>query len=666
MFWGVDYPKKRRMPLIAEKNMLRASRGFGSILLLGILFFFCGDVPAQEMFSRSLEGLGFPQESRVEGAEGAFSAFFSLPRMEALSGEMLWHITPSEVLRNESLFTFYINERPVARRTAGELRQNPRVRIPLPRDLPQASFLHARVESRISITNDLCEDRFTGQLFFRVHGDSLLTFKDLRIPHRTVSDFFETLFDSLRIVLPREPSLAESQAAIWLGAFLRKASPGMRISFVSELREEDPSPFILLAESSGSLPEDFEVPKGISLMEKRGLVLFAQGEAGVLGDMVQSLVCGPAFGAIPSSSILPERLDASERIPQTNILPPTQGRGHHEVLLEVPVFPGLLPSVPETLSFELEGAFTIPPGGERPPRMDVYWNNVFIQSEQLFAEGNFRKKILLPSGIALATENRLRLMISYQMDEGMCRYQAGENRASLLPSSTYRGHGSYPLQALSWNAFGLFAPQKGVFLLDPSLSVPLVQSAADMLFWLSGSYPEGVFLFPEVHTTLEEPSYIKDASWVVAVISPQNIPEFLTNMLPLDLRRGLLLRKQQRGTFLYLYEEEEDLALFLLGNTSKPVILLSSPNPRMMEEAAAFFTASESAGFIRGNLMAFRSSRDVRTFDTRSRFVTVERGLIRPLLERLWFQYREVFLLGLWVLMTLFFGSLFLKRRQKK
>ena len=586
--------------------------------------------------------------------------------METLSGEMLWHLSPTEELRAESLFTFYINEKPVMKRTAGDLRKNPWVAISIPSDLPPDPFLHARVESRISITDNLCEDRFRGRLFFRVHGDSTLKLQDLRIPHRTVSDFFETLFDSLRVVLPREPSLEESQAAIWLGAFLRKASPGIRISFVSELREEESSPFILLGESSESLPEGLQVPKGISLVGEKGLALFAQGEAGILGDMVQSLVCRSAFGAMPSSSIFPERLDPSARVPRTNLLPLAQGRGHGSVLLEIPVFPGLLPSVPETLSFEIEGAFAIPPGGEAPPRMDVYWNNIFIQSEELFAGGAFRKKILLPAGISLATENRLRLMISYELDEGMCRYKTGENRATLFPSSTYRGHGSYALEALSWGSFGLFALQKGVFLLDPSLSVPLVRSAADMLFWISQAYPAGVFLFPEIHTTLEEPSYLEEASWAVAAISPQNIPEFLTNLLPLDLRRGLLLRKQQRGTFLYLYEEEEDLALFLLGHASKPVILLSSPNPRMMEEAAAFFTAPENAGVLQGNLLAFRSSRDVRTYDTRSPFVTVERGLLRPLFERLWFQYREVLLLGIWVLVTLFFGSLFLKRRQKK
>jgi len=638
----------------------------GWAFLLAVFLLMPWEARAQGMLSRNLEDLGFSPEIRIEGPEGGFSAFFPLPRMDVISGDMLWHVVPSESIREKSLFTFYINDRPMLTRTAENLWSDPWVRVPFPRDLPPNSFLHARVESRMSITEDLCEDRFTGQLFFTVHRDSTLSFEDLRLPRHTVSDFFETLFGSLRIVLPREPSLHEARAAIWLGAFLRKAVPGLSISFVSELREEDTSSFILLAGEEKSLPRNFSVEKGISLTGRKGLVFSAHDDPEALEDMVQGLACLPVFGAIPSDSILPERMEVSEKSPRTNLLQHVQGKGFDSILLEIPVFPGLLASVPETLSFELQGAFTVPPGGIHLPRMDVYWNNSFIESEQLLSRGSFRKKILLPPGVPLTTENRLRLLITYHLDEGMCRYQSAKNRAALLPFSTLRGHGSYPLSKLSWNSFGLFALQKGLFLLDEALSVSLVQSAAEMLSWLSNYYPEGVFLFPEIRTTHEASAFLKNASWIVALLSPGAIPEDLRNLLPLDVHGGFLLRTQPRGTFRYSYEQKEDFALFLLGSSSKPVILLSSENFRMMQEAAAFFASPENAGNLRGNLLAFRSSRDVRTFDTREPFVTVERGMIQPLLERLWYRYREAFLLGLWVLITLFFGSLFLRRSRKK
>ncbi len=670
MSWRTKQWRESGKSLTSEKRILKGWRRGFLFSLGGILFLFFslsseGWGQNSQNLSRSLEGLGFNQDIRVEGASEGFSAFFFLPRMQKLSGEMLWRISPSPLLREDSVFTFYVDDRLVLTRTAADLRENSEVSVPLSGDLSPSRFLHLRVESRMHITEDFCRDLFTGQLFFTVHRDSSLSFQDFRIPRRTVSDFFETLFDSLYIVLPQTPSLSESGAAIWLGAMLRKAVPGLSVSYVSEIPREGSIPFVFLAGSAEALPEGMPSRKGISLIGEEGLLLLQSEDSGTLKDMVRGLSCFAAFGAMPSSSIFLENLGTPQNSPSTNLLNMAEGRGKSSILLEVPVFPGFLTPLPETLSFELEGAFTAPHDVSHPARLDLYWNDVFLESEHLPPDGSFRKKILLPSGISVITENRLRLMISYYKDERACRYESPENRGTLFASSTFHGHGTYSLQGLSWNSFGLFALSVGLLLLDPRLSMEVIRSAGDMLFWLSNRYPQGIFLFPEIRTTRAEAADIGKASWLLVISSPGEIPESVQALLPLDMREGFLLRTHRWGTFRYSYEEEEDLALFLLGSSSKPVLLLSSSRPPMMAEGAAFFTSPKNAGSLSGNLLAFRSSKDIRVFDTRTPFVTVERGLIRPFFERLWFFHGKIIILSIWVLVTLFFGMLLLKKRRK-
>ncbi|HRW00002.1 MAG TPA: cellulose biosynthesis cyclic di-GMP-binding regulatory protein BcsB, partial [Aminobacteriaceae bacterium] len=365
------------------------------------------------------------------------------------------------------------------------LRKEPLVRLPLPADLPRDRFLHARIESRIGITDDVCRDLFSGQLFWIVQEDSGFSLDDLRISHRSVSDFFETLYGSLSILLPASPSREEAEAAVWLAAMLRKAVPGLSVSLdTNENGRSASSSFILIAGDAIQLPSGIQPLPGLSLLGERGLLVLGDGKPASLAGFVKTIASFPLFAAIPSGSILPETSAASEKNAVSNLLNLAEGTGANAVSLEIPVFPGLLASPPQDLSFQLEGACTLPRDPARPARLDVFWNGVFIESEYLSANGRFEKRLLLPVETPLLTENRLRLDVSYHLDEGMCRYRGSENRATLLPSSSFHGYGKYPLHALSWNSFGIFALRKGVLLLEEPFPIEGIRSAADMLHWL--------------------------------------------------------------------------------------------------------------------------------------------------------------------------------------
>jgi len=480
-----------------------------------------------------------------------------------------------------------------------------------------------------------------------------------------VSDFFQTLFGSLRILLPRSPSKEEAESAVWIAAMLRKAVPGL--SVVLDMDDKVPSEsvsFIRIAGDSGALPPGVGSLPGISLLGKRGLLVLGDGTPGSLRGFVKAVASFPLFAAIPSRSILPATSEATEEKPVSNMLSLAEGTGVNTVYLEIPVFPGLLASPPHDLSFQLEGAFTLPRDPARPARLDVFWNGMFIESEHLPGDGRFRKRLLLPVETPLLTENRLRLDVSYHVDEGMCRYRSAENRATLFPSSSFHGYGKYPLHALSWNSFGIFALRKGVLLLEEPFSIEGIRSAADMLHWLGGRYPRDVFIFPELRTTLEPSSYIKDAEWILAATSTGAIPRDLQQLLPLNIHEGFLLEIQRDDKTTYSYHREDDVAVAMIGGASKPVLLLTSSSPQMMSGAAAFFASPKSAARLSGNLMAFRSPEDVRVFDTRAPYVGVKQGAVLSFAERIWLRYRGFFIIGAWILATVLFATLFLKKRR--
>ncbi|MDD3917288.1 MAG: hypothetical protein PHX00_09075, partial [Synergistaceae bacterium] len=77
-----------------------------------------------------------------------------------------------------------------------------------------------------------------------------------------------------------------------------------------------------------------------------------------------------------------------------------------------------------------------------------------------------------------------------------------------------------------------------------------------------------------------------------------------------------------------------------------------------------FFASPGSAARLSGNLMSFRSQEDVRVFDTRAPHVGVKRGAVLSFAERIWLRYRGFFIIGLWILATVLFATLFLKKRK--
>jgi hypothetical protein len=202
--------------------------------------------------------------------------------------------------------------------------------------------------------------------------------------------------------------------------------------------------------------------------------------------------------------------------------------------------------------------------------------------------------------------------------------------------------------------------------MDGTLSIEVLRSAADMLSWITSLYPKGIFLFPEVRATTDDPVHIKNADWLIVVSSPASIPQEIHAILPLDIHEGFLVEERREGKTVYSYEREEDVAVLLLGSSSKPVILLSSPAPGLMSRAASYLTSPGNASRLSGNVVAFRAPGDARSFDTRSPYVEVKRGAVLSVAERFWFRYRNLIIVGAWVLATVFFAGLFLKKRRSE
>ena len=96
---------KRRKQDFREAIRLSAKRFF--LLVAALLVLLGGAADGEARLSRTLLDLGYDREVRLDGADAAFSAFFPMPAMSRMSGEMLWKIAPSAALLGNGTFSFF-------------------------------------------------------------------------------------------------------------------------------------------------------------------------------------------------------------------------------------------------------------------------------------------------------------------------------------------------------------------------------------------------------------------------------------------------------------------------------------------------------------------------------------------------------------------------------
>ena len=175
--------------------------------------------------SLSLSQLGYPQNIIVKGSGTQTSFYFPLPKADLQNGTINLYLEPSQYLNAGRTFAIFLNDQAAVGLTAGQLRQNPLVKMALPPGAAAARGVTVSIRTGLFTTDDLCVDWRKGYLFYSVLNKSNLQANLVPPSPQTIPDFFAGLYQGLAIILPPAPTKNEIVSAIWLYGALQKSLP---------------------------------------------------------------------------------------------------------------------------------------------------------------------------------------------------------------------------------------------------------------------------------------------------------------------------------------------------------------------------------------------------------------------------------------------------------
>ena len=627
-----------------------------------LAFAACG-VAVADSHALSLRDLGYPDEMLFDGPATPLSVYFRVPRVNMEEGFMTWELRPSAALDPLSNFSFFLNDRLAARRSVAELRKNAVVSLPLSDDVMSRGFLHARIEPRLFITDDICSDMSRGGLYYGILSESRIALRYSRLPVRSTADFFEGLIAGAIVLLPSSPTAGEAAAGIWTASMLRKAYPGQKFPLhVAGESLPEPTPRILISSGRGRFPDLQLLSDGFSLVSG-DLSIVASDDA----NLLLQVAALPARRVFPGlGDVFSVRKNATEKRSPAFVAE-AEGAGHFSAAVDLPVYPGLMSTPPADLTFHLEGIYTPVDDALRRPRLDLFWNGKLAKSERLDNSGSFAMNLLIPKESGVSTRNALRAVVQYPSTEGLCRYIRTPSRLRLLSGSFVTGYGAFPVESLAFDSFGLFGISGGAVYTDEARDPDILRATADILVFLNRQYPEDVFFLPELRSlkdlTLEGGS---GYALVVTTLKNRLLPEQLRAALPLAPGIGATVYRKSTGETVFVHEPSNENALIEVGSFGgRPVLAAMAPDPESLRKTAAFVADPAHAGDVYGTLFIRRTDGAARSFDTRSQETGIRTLEPVAMAERIWFRYRGYILLGVWVLVTALLAKIALGNKKK-
>ena len=588
----------------------------------------------------SLDSLGFEQDVWVGAPASSFVAEFPLPPLAKLrSAKALLSLTPGPQLSNDNLFLFYFNDRLVGVRTARELRREPIFALNLPMAADAAPLARLRIQSNLFISEDRCRDLFTGGLFFTVHKNTALQVNyDLR-PARTVADFFDSLHQTVLVVVPDGAELPEITPSAWAYAMLRKQFPHLDIQLVraADLPKLPPVPRIWVGLAS-RLPAYFKnAAAGVTLMDSNTLLISAV-DVSTLKSYVWELAELPIFTLNPAASqtlsVQPAGIsepDPVEAIPFGNHYAQA---GIGVVPVDFPLYPSLLAKPPERLGVHVEGNYTVSTDLLRPVRLDIFVNNSLVHSAALDQTGQFKKDVLLPDALELQTRNLLSLQFSYPENPGQCRLRGRVQSVQIFPQSYMWGAGQYRFERFAWNNIGLFFNRLGNIMVDTDLGAQLLPVIAESAYFVARQLPRGHYAFPELlPLTAEAPS----GNYVLAVGLADRIPQAFQERMPVSVGRNFTLYRRQNRTTLFEYQAIENLMVGRIGEwNGVPLVVMSvNRDAKLLSSALRRLNSGRQYDELTGNLLVYRPENPVYSLDIRDKGIDIEKPAARGLLTEL-------------------------------
>ncbi|MCE5286607.1 MAG: cellulose biosynthesis cyclic di-GMP-binding regulatory protein BcsB [Pelosinus sp.] len=557
-----------------------------------------------------LSVLGYTDDLIVKGANTQTSIFFPLPKANIWAGSSInLSLEPSPYLNNSCTFSVSLNEKPALNITAGQLRQNPHIKLPLTPGFPATKGVTVSIRTAMFAGDkNLCADYRRGYLFYTLKNSSNLLINLTPPTPNSIPDFFAGLYQGLAVVLPQSPTKEEINAAIWLYGALQKSYPYQEIKLLIGTPQGLPPnlPELWVAERTHLPPNLQGLMENLFLPFPNKLVVTANSGTELL-QAARQLVTLPVYAALPflQSAITSSSQDNAAQPERIYFGNNSAQDGITSISMDFPLYPGQLAAVPKSLGIHLEGRYSPSAIAGQPAKLGVYLNRSLIHSMVLDDTGILNRDINLPEGFNLKAHNQLSVTISYPEDENTCAVFGAAEKAQILTSSYYVGLRSMNREKLSWDNVGMLFGRTGMLLLEDNPSPEVIKAAAQMVNFLNSQLPPDKFAFPAVGFVSEYKKPLT-VDYLVA-LSSADLPEELTKGLPIQMGQSSTIYQSNGQTSQITYHAGSDAVMGQLGNYQGiPLLAFQGiQSPKKLSNAVYSLTKAFNTDTISGNLYVY-------------------------------------------------------------
>jgi poly-beta-1,6-N-acetyl-D-glucosamine biosynthesis protein PgaD len=594
-----------------------------SILLLIMLYAPLSAEAVAHTFS--LKQLGYADDITVIGSRSDFPVTFPMPRVPLLPGSNLnLVVEPGKFLNDNSIFTFYLNDRSLAVYSAGQLKARPNVQLPLPPDIGLLGPARLTISAHVYATDRICVDYQRGYLSYILRNSSSITYNFNNPAPRTVAEFLSTITRGVVIIVPDKPSPAEITAGAWAYGILQRyySHLPVKFAFEKERGQYEGIPRVWVA-SKGHLPAAMSsYGDGLHLPFPDTLLITANDGA-ILGQMVSQLTSPEILAAIPSASInisVQNQVESKDKekgkvyfgnsTSQSDIL---------TVGIDFKLYPALLEEVPGSLKVRLQGRYSPSNIAGKQARLDVFANRTLIHSELLDDSGILDKEIYFPPSVPIRARNALGLEFVYPFETANCKVDGIFQTAQILKSSYFQGKDHLSFDQFTWQNIGIMFNKKGAIVISDYASDDIIRAVAETVAWLNNQLPVGAHALPTVYSTKDYSPAAKPA-YLVLLGLVDEIPEDFQTGIPLQRTKNYTIYKKDDQSVIYRYQPAVNTVVGQVGHYKDIPMVSISANLQVgiLAEALRHLQVQKNYDALSGDILVYNSGPQMLSIDSRS------------------------------------------------
>jgi hypothetical protein len=646
----------------------------------------------------SIADLGYTSSVVMSGQKPYQAFFFQLPRGTVVteSSYVQMHLRFSEALDRGSVVKISVNDIPLRTYTLGQLRshettlQVPLRSVAIPSAVPNRTvetprFLKVVVEGYLSITGDMCRDIESGALYIVIENSSYARLALSREQRSlSIASFLNDTDGDIYVVVPGYLSLSLVESALWVMADLKKrflhtkrqvklydgkvqASVVQHLNYVVvtdfSYLATLPAPFDSLAMQALGVVQGTLHDDGLLLLE----TAYRTNRLFIAGESAEGLTKAASAFLIDNmrSSMLGRRarvqqieVPIARRFPNPPYSVSLEQLGFENVTLKglglvragYRVLRQSLGDSPRDISFHLLGSTTVVREDE-DAYMNVYFNDILLDSWHIRGSGAFSKKVVSLPNYALREENRVDVEFLYYPSDS-CR--AATFIGNLFNTSYFEVGSHRAPESRLFESIPETFSSNTVLVLSPEVSRALFKAAATLLSVLDRDV-NARYLYPPVVISSSFTNAMAETTNVIAVLSPSDtVLNVVGRTLPADPTKSFRVINTQNNEDMFVLKPEFSLGMLQVGRvTPKTATLLAFPIGDGGEQLLLDFltTLRQNPRLMEGNIGLYGVGGDMYFFNTEKRTASIAYVGEESLLDFIG-RHRFVIFIFLWLVFT--------------